>query len=144
MDKSVMHIEECTAYPGKYVPMPDIEELLNDQPGSSMTQPPLNIDEFDNFFRIEVSLPGIHKQDIVVLVEDRILTVKVIHKDADSNASKPRIHEFDINYFERPISLPEDADIEFTSAEYRDGVLSLLVPKVATHSKVHPGRIVVY
>ena len=143
MDQSIMHIEECTAYPGKYVPMPDIEELLNNKPGS-MTQPPLNIDEFDNFFRIEVSLPGIHKQDIVVLIEDSVLTVKVIHKDANSIASKPWIHEFDINYFERQISLPEDADIEFTSAEYRDGVLNLLVPKVATHSKVHPGRIVVY
>lgn len=143
MDKSLTYIEECPAYPGKYVPMPEIEELLKDKK-RHMTLPSINMDEFDNFFRVEVSLPGIHRQDIVVLVEDSILTIKVIHKDSHPAICKPKIHEFDMNYFERQITLPQDADTEFATAEYRDGILSMLVPKTPDHSKLHPGRIVVY
>lgn len=143
MESGFTYIEECSAYPGGYNPMPEIQELLNDK-RNCMKQPPLNIDEFDDFFRIEVSVPGTHKQDIVVFVEDHILTIKVIHKENNAGASKPWIHEFDMNYFEREVSLPEDADTEFATAEYREGILSLLIPKVTNHSKVHPGRIVVY
>lgn len=123
--------------------MPEIESLLNDKK-NCMKQPPLNIDEYDDFFRIEVSLPGTHKQDIVVFVEDHILTIKVVHKENSGAASKPWVHEFDMNYFEREVTLPDDADTEFATAEYREGILILLIPKVANHSKVHPGRIVVY
>jgi HSP20 family molecular chaperone IbpA len=101
---------ECSTYPGKYTPLPELDELSNDK-RKCMTQPPLNIDEFDNFFMVEVSLPGIHRQDIIVFVEDNILTNKVIHKESNAFTSKPRIHEFDMNYFERQISLPDNADI---------------------------------
>lgn len=143
MGKKLTHIADCSAYPGQYVPMPDIEDLLRDKKGC-MKQPAINIDEFDNFFRIEVSLPGIHKQDIVIFVEDHSLTIKVIHKEQDGASGKPRIHEFDVNYFERQVSLPGEADAEFTTAEYREGILNLIIPKVPQHSAVHQGRIVVY
>ena len=144
MNKSSSYIQDCcSAYPGSYIPMPEIEELLNEQK-TCMTQPAINMDEFDSLFKIEVSLPGIHKQDIVIQAEDSSLTVKVIHKDNSSAISKSRIHEFDMNYFERHIKLPEDADAEFTTAEYRDGILYLIIPKVTEHSGIPPHRIVVY
>lgn len=143
MGRSTIYIEECSAYPGQYVPMPDIEDLLRAKQGC-MKQPAINIDEFDNFFRIEVSLPGINKQDIVIFVEDYTLTIKVIHKEHTGAPGKPRIHEFDVNYFERQISLPEEADAEFTTAEYREGILNLIIPKVPEHARAPQGRIVVY
>lgn len=143
MGRSTIYIEESSAYPGQYVPMPDIEDLLKDKKGC-MKQPAINIDEFDNFFRIEVSLPGIQKQDIVIFVEDHTLTIKVIHKEQGGASGKPRIHEFDVNYFERQVSLPGEADTEFTTAEYREGILNLIIPKVPEHSSVAQGRIVVY
>lgn len=143
MGKDLTHIADCSAYPGKYVPMPEIEELIVDKK-ICMTQPAINMDELDNFFKVEVSLPGIHKQDILIFVEDHILTIRVIHKENDYPSSTQRIHEFDINYFERQIALPEDSDLEFITAEYRDGILNLIIPKVAKHSRFHPGKIVVY
>ena len=143
MSKNLDHIADCSAYPGKYVPMPEIEELLRDKK-RCMKQPAINMDEFDNFFRIEVSLPGIHRQDIVIFVEENILTVKVIHIDQGGSASKVKIHEFDVNYFERQITLPQGADAEFAVAEYREGVLHLIIPKVTDNSRYHAGKIVVY
>ena len=143
MVKSIEHIADCSAYPGRYVPMPEIEELLKGQKGC-MTQPAINMDEFDNFFKIEVSLPGVHKEDIVIFVEQDVLIIKVIHKDQGGSASRPKIHEFDVNYFERKILLPEKTDAEFTTAEYREGILNLIIQKVTDHSGLRSGRIVVY
>lgn len=142
MRNSLTYNTECSAYPGKYVPMPELEELLNDK--KQCMTPPLNVDEFDDCFRVELSLPGIYRQDIVVSVEDSILTIKVIHKDANVTANKPWIHEFDVDYFERQVTLPINANPEFTAAEYREGILRLLIPKTNGHSILRPGRIVVY
>lgn len=143
MDRILIHSDECLVYPGKYIPLPETDELLEQQK-NYMKEPSVNIDEFDDFFRLEVSLPGIHREDIVVFVEDHILTVKVIHKNENVVTGKPCIHEFDMNYFERQITLPEEADTGFATAQYRDGILNLLVPKTAEHSKSHPGRIAIY
>jgi HSP20 family protein len=135
--------QNYSAYPGGYVPMPEIEELLQDEK-NFMTQPAINLDEFDDFFKVEVSLPGIHKQDIFVFVKDNIVVIKVMHKEYEVSAGKKRIHEFDMNYFERQITLPEEADAEFTRAEYKEGILNLIIPKATENSRSHPGRIVVY
>ena len=143
MGEKLTLIADCSAYPGGYVPMPEIEELLSDKK-SCMKQPAINMDEFDNFFKIEVSLPGIFRQNIVVLAEDQTLRIKVINKDQDDSPGRSRIHEFDVNYFERQIALPEKCDAEFISAEYKDGILNLIMPKVSEHTKCHAGKIVVY
>ena len=143
MVKNLAHIADCSAYPGRYVPMPEVEELLKRQKGC-MAQPAINMDEFDNFFKIEVSLPGVRKEDIGILVQEDMLIIKVMHKDQGGLASKPKIHEFDVNYFERQILLPEKTDAEFTTADYREGILNLIIPKVSDHSTLHSCRIVVY
>lgn len=109
-----------------------------------MTQPAINMDEYDNFYKVEVSLPGIHKEDIVIFVEDHILTVEVIHKERSAFQGRSRIHEFDMNYFERQIALPEGTEAEFATAEYKEGILTLIIPKLTEHSGFRPGRIVVY
>ena len=143
MVKPLAHIADCSAYPGQYVPMPEVEELLKRQKGC-MTQPAINMDEFDNFFKIEVSLPGVRKEDIGILVQEDVLIIKVMHKDQGVSISRPKIHEFDVNYFERQILLPEKTDAEFTTADYREGILNLIIPKVSDHSTLHSCRIVVY
>lgn len=135
--------QNYSAYPGIYVPLPETEELLIDKK-RSMIQPAINMEEFDNFFKIEVSLPGVHKENIVIGVEGHNLTVKVVHKDDANNVSIARIHEFDVNYFQRQIDLPHNSDPGFTTAEYRDGILTLITPKVTELSPAHSNRIVVY
>jgi HSP20 family protein len=143
MDRHLIYADEYSTYPGKYVPMPEIEELLKDK-NQCLTQPSVNLDEFDNFFRIEVSLPGIKKQDIIILVEENVLTIDVVHKGQSIFESTSRIHEFNMNYFERQIVLPHEADAEFAAAEYRDGILTLTIPKTPKPSAFHQGKIVVY
>lgn len=143
MSKDLTNIAECSAYPGQYVPMPDMAGLLSNRK-TFMKQPAINVDEFDNFFKVEVLLPGIHKQDITILVDDHTLTIKVIHKDHDTSRANSRIHEFDVNYFERQISLPGKTDTEFTAAEYKEGILSLIIPKTTNQPTSHPGSIAVY
>ena len=143
MSNILPYKEGCSAYPGEYVPMPEIEELLRDK-GNCMTQPLINVDEFDALYKVNVSLPGIQRQDIMVLAENNILSVKVIHNDVGDLSCRSKIHEFDLNYFERQIELPEDADPEFATAEYKEGILEIHIPKIIKLTKIPPGRIVVY
>ena len=55
-----------------------------------------------------------------------------------------QIHEFDTECLERHILLPKHADIEFVSAEYSKGILSLHIPKTEYPQKKLTSRIVVY
>ena len=143
MGKDSTHIADCSAYPGQYVPMPDIDELLSNKK-TCMKQPAINMDEFEDFFKVQVLLPGIQRQDIAIFADDHTLTIKVKHKDHDPLPARSRIHEFDADYFERELSLPGDTDTQFTAAEYKEGILNLIIPKTTNQAKPHPGSIAVY
>ncbi|HJS54320.1 MAG TPA: Hsp20/alpha crystallin family protein [Chitinophagaceae bacterium] len=143
MESSLTYNETCSAYPGQYVPLPDIETSKTDQM-NIVTEPLINMDEFDDYFRIEVAIPGIRKEDILISLHDNVLSVTVCHRPAPGAVKKTRIHEFDVSYFERHILLPEDADAQLISAEYKVGILNLYIPKAIEPAKNHPVQIAVY
>ncbi|HEX6847987.1 MAG TPA: Hsp20/alpha crystallin family protein [Chitinophagaceae bacterium] len=143
MDHDLLYAEAFFTYPGGYVPLPETEKLLKDR-DKDMTQPLVNMDEFEHLFRMEVSLPGVQKQDIIVYVEENVITIDVARKDEKSFPAEPRMHEFDVNYFERKILVPENTAVEMSTAEYKDGILHLYIPKVNDPVRPHAGKIVVY
>ena len=143
MEISLIHNESCSAYPGQYVPLPDIETSKIDRM-NTITEPLVNMDEFDDCFEIEVAIPGIRKEDIIIDLHDNTVSITVFHVDGKSVGKRTRIHEFDINYFERHIPLPGNADTQLISAEYREGILNLFIPKAEEPAKPDPHHIAVY
>ncbi len=138
---------ECLVYPGEYIPLPGIEALLNELKLSgkeSAIKLSVNMDENKGCYKIEIVLPGIKREDIFIDVVENILSVIVLYKNSDELKRKLQIHEFDTDFLERHLLLPDDADTEFVCAEYKQGILCLHIPKSKAHLQTISNQIVVY
>jgi len=135
-----------TVYPGEYVPPEETEILLQDLNNTSQSTliPLANMSEFDDHFRIEMLIPGVQRGDIMIRIYKNGFRVSVLPNVNTDMQGRSKIHEFENHRMERHIRLSKIADLEFTRAEYKEGVLSLYVPKTKIHSKLNTDKIVVY
>ena len=79
---------------------------------------------------IKAELPGLEKKDITIDVKDRVLTLKGERTyDNEVNDDKYYRRERAFGKFERSFSLPDGLDAEKIKADYKDGLLSVEIPK---------------
>lgn len=79
---------------------------------------------------IKAELPGIDKKDIVIDVKDGVLTLKGERSfDNEVKEEKYYCRERTFGKFERVFRLPADVDPEKISADYKDGILKINIPK---------------
>lgn len=86
-------------------------------------------EEADNIV-VKAEIPGMDKDQITVDVKDRVLTLKG-ERSEDKEVNEERYFKRERTYgrFERAFTLPADVKTEEIKAEYKDGVLKVLVPK---------------
>ena len=77
-----------------------------------------------------VELPGMKKEDIDISLRDGTLTISGERKSQTSNGEKAERTERYIGKFRRSITLPTGVDADKISATYRDGILTVTLPKV--------------
>ncbi len=138
---------ECPVYPGEYVPRQGMERrmaILRSGRKKIETTLQVNIKELPEAFRMEIALPGVDRDEILLFVHDGMLIIDVLHDRENERPGISQLQEFDMSGKERQIELPENADTEFVSAEYRKGLLNLFIPKA--EKKVASGKkqIIVY
>lgn len=145
---TVLHNSEYSIYPGHYVPKlseKEINEEIVRTSRNDIATPSVNIFDSNGAYKIEFALPGVKRENFLVYADKNVLSVYVLHSHQKvDDPKKFRLHEFNCNCFERHIELPEDADTEFVSAEYKEGVLRIYVPKASEQLIVQHTRIVVY
>jgi HSP20 family protein len=147
MSRFQSYNRECHVYPGEFIALPEEEKMLHELnvPGKQPEGKPLvNLDEFNDCYRIEVALPGIKRENIFVHVKEHFISIAILHKDIGGVNQKMQIHEFDCKCIERHLLLPDNADTEFISAEFRHGILRLHIPKTQKEPAVHTHQVVVY
>jgi HSP20 family protein len=148
MKNDILYDSDCLVYPGVFVPLLKEEELMEELKKSKKTEtghPPVNVTEMIDSFKVEVSIPGVKREDFLILADKNILSVCAVHKDnVLHEGERFQQHEFSHGFCDRHIILPDSADSEFISAEYAAGILSLHVPKTKEPSKSQHTRIVVY
>jgi len=92
--------------------------------------PRVNITENDNRIKLEFDLPGMENDDIKVTVKDGLLTVsgerKVEKKDEKENYVRSEIYT---GQFSRSFTLPETVETDKIAADYKNGLLTLELPK---------------
>ena len=94
--------------------------------------PAVDVRETEDGYRIEADLPGLSKDDIEVTVENGILTLKGERKeDHESDEGGYHYHERRHGAFHRSFSMPDATDTGKAQAEFKDGVLSVTLPKRA-------------
>lgn len=93
-------------------------------------QPVVDIIEDEGQFRVKAELPGIEKKDIHVDVKDNVLTLRGERsQDKTEEGEQYYRRERSFGSFTRSFSLPENVDSEAIKADYKDGVLSIAIPK---------------
>jgi HSP20 family protein len=92
--------------------------------------PAVDISEDASEYLIKAELPEIGKDDVKVTVENGVLTLRGERRFEKEETTR-KYHRIERGYgsFMRSLSLPDDADADKVSAEYRDGVLSVHLPK---------------
>jgi HSP20 family protein len=92
--------------------------------------PALDAFEDKDKYTVSVELPGLKKEDISVSVHDGVLTVSGERK-SEKDAKDGLVHRTERYYgkFTRSVSLPAKVHADKVSAAYKDGVLTVEVPK---------------
>ena len=93
--------------------------------------PSVNIRENDKEYAIRAELPGLTKDDVHVTLEQGVLTIQGKHEaQKDEQKEGVRWVERARGSFHRALALPEEVDAEKVTASYRQGVLTVTLPKV--------------
>ncbi len=92
--------------------------------------PSVNISEDADKFQIELAAPGLAKEDFNIKLEKDVLHISTSKKTEEvQEGTKYTRKEFSFHSFKRSFNLPESADQEQISAEYKEGILYVSILK---------------
>ncbi len=119
---------------------PDFDQLMagffrpiNASNELSDWRPAADVRETEDAFIVEAELPGLKKEDVSVTFEDGTLTLSGERKfEEETNGSNLRRVERSYGAFSRSFRLPREIDAEGVTANFRDGILTINVPKTET------------
>lgn len=98
--------------------------------GRMPTWPSVEIVETDAEMRVSAELPGLEEKDVEVLMEDGVLTLRGEKKSQVEDKAR-QFSERYYGRFERRIPLGHEVEQDKVSAEFRNGVLTVTLPKSA-------------
>ena len=110
---------------------PQIEKQVGVKPYSGTAYPKVNVYEYDDKVGIISEIPGLDKKQLNVEVEEGVLTISGDkHGITEEDGAKVLRRELKSSSFKRSFELGELLDGENISANFKDGVLSISIPKI--------------
>jgi len=135
-------------YPGDYVPLlkqAEFEQELAHFHKGEKLFPQANISELPDAYQVNMAIPGIRREEFMVHVDGNVLFIRVLHKEAKlAIALKLQERDFNNVCFERRVNLPANADPSFMSAEFKAGILQVIIPKATGPIDGSSMQVVVY
>ncbi len=101
----------------------------------SIWRPAIEVKQTDTEYRVKVQLPGVNKDDIDVELDNDFLTVSAEIEEENEQKKEKEINEkyhtceFRYGRYQRTISFDEPIKAAEAFAEYKNGVLSITIPK---------------
>ena len=99
-------------------------KMMNDK----YISPSYNIKENEKEFVIEIAIPGKNNTDFNIEIENRSLLISTNNENENSNYTYTR-REFGFSKFEKTFDLPISVDNNKVNSYYRNGVLTINLPK---------------
>ncbi len=98
---------------------------------SSVWSPPTDVYETEVKYVIKVEIAGMRDEDFEVAFENNILMIAGYRSDLNERRA---YHQMEIRFgrFEIAVEIPVIVDMEKATAEYRDGFLTIVLPKSNT------------
>jgi HSP20 family protein len=105
----------------------DFLPLLSDK---RSTMPAVNIREDEKKYFLELAIPGMNKKDLKIDINEDVLTISSENKSEteESNNGYKR-KEFSYSSFSRNFYIPDTVEREKIEANYKDGILTVELPK---------------
>ena len=107
-----------------------INRVLSENAGSRPWAPPVDIYETENELVLKADLPDVKLEDIDIRVENGTLTMKG-KRDFEKKEEGKGYHRIERSYgsFVRAFTLPDTSDPEKIGADFKNGVLTVMVGK---------------
>lgn len=106
--------------------IPEFEQFFSDMSFS----PSLNFEDKKESYEINLNIPGSDKNNIKIITKDGVLSVeaktKKLNDKQTSNFLQREIYQ---GSFVRKITIPKDANTDKLSSDYKNGVLTITIPK---------------
>lgn len=104
-------------------------------PGSSsegLLKPTLDIGASEKEYSISVEVPGVEQKDITLEIANNTLTIRG-EKEQKNEEKKKDYYRIERSYgsFQRQLSLPDDADQDAINATFKNGVVTITLPRKA-------------
>lgn len=97
---------------------------------AGITLPAVNIKENADEFFLEIAVPGMKKSDFNIDIDNKILSIssetKEEHEKEEENYTR---REFGYSSFKRTFTLPDTIASDKINAQYKDGILTVHLPK---------------
>jgi len=92
--------------------------------------PLVDVIETDADFQIQVELPGVEKKDVKLSVEDGVLMISG-RREQEKEEKGKRHHRVEMAYgnFARSFMVPDSVDGQKVTAEFKNGILTVRLPK---------------
>ena len=102
--------------------------------------PDVDLKETDHAYVLKADLPGMNKDDISVSVEEGVVTLRGERRHEEEKTEDGGYHRIERRYgsFQRAFRIPGGVDSDKVTAEYKNGVLELTLPK---REEVKPKQI---
>lgn len=108
----------------------EIPSIFKSNESLSFSLPKVNIKENAEAFTVELAVPGFKKSDFKLDLDNDVLSISTETKDEKEHKEDNYTRrEFGYSSFKRTFTLPDSVDDEAINASYKDGVLSILLPK---------------
>ncbi|MEO8466833.1 MAG: Hsp20/alpha crystallin family protein [Gammaproteobacteria bacterium] len=91
--------------------------------------PPVNVYKDGEDFVVVAEIPGVRKEDLDIQVSGDTLRIKGKKAAAYRNNAAAESAESEAAMFERVVTLPVQLDVAKVAADYRDGVLTVRLPR---------------
>ncbi len=97
---------------------------------SGQTSLPLDVAENENGFVVHASLPGVKPEDMQIMVQGDMLTIRGEMKVEEERKDQQWIlHEQRSGAFQRSVRLPAQINADQVQATFENGILTLTLPK---------------
>ena len=115
---------------------PDITKSVGVKPYQGSAYPKVNVYEYDDKVGIVAEIPGLDKKQLEVSVEEGVLTIAGDkHSAFENEGAKVLRRELKQSSFKRQFELGDLLDGDNISAKFKDGILSVSVPKIEPENR---------
>jgi HSP20 family protein len=116
-DKAMLPTIATRSFRPFYMPSFFDDDFFPVLTGGISSMPAVNVREDDKSFMLDLAVPGIDKKELKIDINEDLLTI----------ASESK---FSYSSFCRSFQIPENVNKEKIEANYKDGILSVTLPKV--------------